>query len=396
MALGPTEGAGAKPLAAIEPVRIVAPIGDPGQESADRLSRLEVGQQFPAKILSRFDDGTFLLRIADTSARAALPSGGKVGDALLLTLLDTTPRPSFSLDAQGKAIPTLASTTTPTAVSNAGRLITDILSTANASDPTTALVSKVPLTATPGASAPTLASALQEGLSASGLFYESHVSQWAEGNRPLTDLLREPQARGAAMTGAAANAGKSSDASSATATLPALNVADVSPQVMQTRRNLMEYFSAAPLPSSSAATVAASSANGLDPGMTQMIGLQLNVLEQQKVQWQGELWPGQPLTWQVSRNDQADDDGKPRAAEEVSQQHWQSVVSFTLPNLGTVKATIDLTGNQVRVNVRTDTDEIAAMLRRHSAGLATALDAAGSVLDGLTVRRDAPVAGDDR
>ncbi len=100
MALGPAEGVGARALTGVEPVRTVGPIGDPSDESIDRLSRLEVGQQFSAKILSRFNDGTFLLRIADANARVALPAGGKVGDSLSLTLLNTAPRPTFSLDSQ--------------------------------------------------------------------------------------------------------------------------------------------------------------------------------------------------------------------------------------------------------------------------------------------------------
>jgi len=376
MALGPTEGAGARPLAAVEPVRTVGALGNSADESADRLSRLDVGQQFSAKILSRLSDGTFLLSIADTNMRVALPNGGNVGDTLLLTLLNTSPRPSFSLDAQGDAV------AEPAALSSAGRLIADILAASKPGDTAAGLVGKIPLTATPGGSASQLAAALHDTLAFSGLFYESHVGQWADGKRTLTDLLREPQAK--AGTGAgAANTGEGAAESGAKPGTAVLNTAELSPQVMQTRRNLMEYFSAAPLP--------LTPDHALDPGLTQLVSLQLNVLEQQKVQWQGEVWPGQQMSWQVNR----DDDAEAHVTNEPNRQHWQSIVSFTLPSLGLVRATIDLTGNQVQINVRTDSDQTAAMLRQHGAGLANALDAAGSVLEGLTIRHETPAEGVD-
>ncbi|MES2831573.1 MAG: flagellar hook-length control protein FliK [Pseudomonadota bacterium] len=370
MALGPTEGAGARPLTSVDPVRTVAPIGDASDESADRLARLEVGQQFPAKILSRFNDGTFLLRIADTNARVALPGGGNVGDALLLTLLNTSPRPTFSLDSRGDTA------AAPAALSSAGRLIAEILGGAKPGDGAAGLVGKLPLLSAPGGSAPQLATALQDTVAFSGLFYESHVGQWADGKRALTDLLREPQAKAGTTT---ANAGERVAETTIKPGTPVLNPADLSPQVIQTRRNLMEYFSAAPLP--------AAGSNTLDPGLAQLVGLQLNVLEQQRFQWQGEVWPGQSMTWQVNH----DEDGASAEAITPERQHWQSVVSFTLPSLGAVNAVIDLTGDQVRITVRTDNDETAATLRQNGAGLASALDAAGSVLDGLIVRRDPSV-----
>ncbi|MBR8421228.1 flagellar hook-length control protein FliK, partial [Burkholderia dolosa] len=43
-----------------------------------------------------------------------------------------------------------------------------------------------------------LRAALAQAVSASGLFYESHLAQWLAGQRPLAALMREPQARLAA------------------------------------------------------------------------------------------------------------------------------------------------------------------------------------------------------
>ena len=42
---------------------------------------------------------------------------------------------------------------------------------------------------------PQLAASLSKALSTSGVFYESHQSQWVLGERPVGDLLNEPQGK---------------------------------------------------------------------------------------------------------------------------------------------------------------------------------------------------------
>ncbi|WP_281718069.1 flagellar hook-length control protein FliK [Pandoraea apista] len=74
--------------------------------------------------------------------------------------------------------------------------------------------------AAPGSGAPALAplvaAALKEALSASGLFYESHLSQWASGSRSFEQLQAEPQLRWPASANLAAQL----RAAGADATLP--------------------------------------------------------------------------------------------------------------------------------------------------------------------------------
>lgn len=389
---------GTRALRGIEPTRPITPLGDTGQESSDRLARLEVGKQFQGQILSRFNDGTFMVRIADTSARIALPGGSQVGDDLLLTLLGTDPRATFNLDSrtagagltqdarnaqalylsnatsQKPVLPAEAGVgggAAPADLSPAGKLIADLLGAARDAGAATALVGKTPLASSAGAGAPQLATALHDTLSASGLFYESHVYQWANGQRPLTDLLREPQAKGS----------RPATGDGAAQITPST---DLSPAVLETRRNLLDYFGAAPLPMADR-----NAAGSLDPAAAQMINLQLNTLEQQRVQWQGELWPGQKLQWEVSRNDQP---GQP-ASDDPAQQQWQSVVRFSLPSLGMVSATISLAGDRVQIQVSTASEETAAALRQYGPKLASALDVAGTALDNLIIRREEPTDG---
>ncbi|VVE03535.1 flagellar hook-length control protein FliK [Pandoraea anhela] len=74
--------------------------------------------------------------------------------------------------------------------------------------------------AAPGTGAPALAplvaAALREALSTSGLFYESHLSQWASGSRSFEQLQAEPQLRWPASANLAAQL----RAAGADATLP--------------------------------------------------------------------------------------------------------------------------------------------------------------------------------
>jgi hypothetical protein len=405
------DNTGLRPVASVESTRAIAPIGDTRQDNNERLVRLEVGKQFQAQILSRFNDGTFLVRIADTAARIALPAGGKVGDGLALTLLTTDPRPTFSLDSHsGGAVVVTASgvgadsvgqtlrtagaqlaqalyqtnaseqsgdtNAAPAVLSNTGRLITELLDTARANGANTALVGKTPLATTAGQTAPQLASALQNTLTQSGLFYESHVSQWANGQRPLADLLHEPQAQNSALATAEST--------------PAPLADKLSPEVLANRKNLQEYFATGSLTNASSTLNASGTTNvatGIDPNAAQLINLQLNALEQQRVRWQGELWPGQPIEWEVSRQQQ-DSATSTQDGADTDRNHWQSVVRFSLPGLGMVSAVINLTGERVQVQVKTANSDTATALRQHGPELANALDAAGSTLEQLTIKHD--------
>jgi hypothetical protein len=123
----------------------------------------------------------------------------------------------------------------------------------------------------------------------------------------------------------------------------------------------------------------------LTPESAQTINLQLNTLEQHRVAWQGELWPGQRLEWEISE----DANGRSQSGDmEADQTSWQSTVHFDLPNLGKVSASIHLSGGHVRMHVSTLSASSAAALKAHGDALANALDAAGSTLDSLIIKQD--------
>jgi hypothetical protein len=327
------------PVAQIAATRAVAVLGDAGGESLRRLMQLEVGKAFAAEVLSRLPGGEFVVGIAGTVARMALPQGAAIGDQLHLTLIGTSPRPQFLLDAPKEA--------SAASLSPAARLI-DSLMRQQRGD---AIIAPAPLLPDAAAAAdtpaPVLASAMRAALEHSGLFYESHVAQWAAGDRPMEALLREPQMQAAATA---------TPGHGASAALPA------------------SMDAAASLPQPAA------------PDALTLAAMQLDTLEQRRVAWQGELFPGQPLHWEVRQNDEREAGAQPGAAEDA--RIWQSAVRLELPGLGAVQAQLQLRANRLQLQLQAADAGAAALMKHGGAALTLALEAAGIAVDQLSVRHE--------
>lgn len=327
----------AAPVAAALPI---AALGDPSQESLRRLTALETGKAFQAQVLSRLGNGEFVVGIADTAARMALPDGARVGDQLSLTLIAREPRPLFMLErpaAQDAAV-----------FSPAARLIAGLLQNGPATQP--ALPGLAPLARSADALQPApLETALKDSLAFSGLFYESHVAEWANGARPMAQLLREPQMQAAHV--------KAPDAGS----------------------DLRSYQSVAAADGAPPRPVA-----GMDLDAGRLITQQLDTLENRSVTWHGELFPGQPMQWEVREETGHSGSG----AADPAERSWQSVLRFELPSLGRVAATLQLHGGRLQLAVQAGSDNAAATLRAQGGTLADAMQAAGLPLDLMTVRHE--------
>ncbi|NRR30049.1 flagellar hook-length control protein FliK [Oxalobacteraceae bacterium] len=233
-------------------------------------------------------------------------------------------------------LPPLDAKTLPATLSPMARALTTMLSTAQAPAGAPVILSgKTPLTGKAAPDTATLATTLRDTLSQSGLFYESHVTEWVKGERSLTDLMREPQ-----------------------------------------MQRLMQGADAA----ARAATA------GPDLAAAQMVNQQLHAHEQARVQWHGEAWPGQPMQWEVRRDDseggkQQGKDGEPDAG-----QVWRSGVRFRFAALGQVSATVTLVGDQVHIQVQADSENAAGTLRSYAGTLEQAMEAAGAPLSSLTIK----------
>lgn len=187
-----------------------------------------------------------------------------------------------------------------------------------------------PLLPHPPPVAAELALALQRSIADSGLFYESHLAQWTLQQYPQQQLQSEPQAQWhgilAAADAAATGPGTAASAQQSNAVMP-------------------------PLPDQAAS----------------LLRLQLQTLVAQQIVWQGEPWPGQAASIHI-----ADDS---TAAHTGIQKTWRTRLELTLPLLGTVNATIALTGQHLDVALRSDSGDSAERLRATAQSLAAALDA---------------------
>lgn len=437
------DNTGIRPVASSEAIHPAATIADPRKEMAERFSQFPTGKMFKAEVLSHLTEGSFMVQVADTPIRMNLPAGTQVGESLNLKLLTSQPQPSFALET-----PASDSTSADTSLSNTGKLIDTVLRAAQKDGAQTKLVGKSALVASPGAPATQVATALKDSVTFSGLFYESHVQQWATGARSLSDLMREPQAQNSnmqlinaalrsaenpaaptdiatsaasltasepniapftnldsagndvtenshantAQTGQPPSTGTtqpSHHAASATAAYLAAQLPDT--QSAKSSSNAAEMGDKTSAPSGDNAIVsntaldtqAGARAEMISRDSAQIIAMQLETLEHQRVAWQGELWPGQKMEWEIT-----EESGNSGGGTNDEDRSWQSVIRFEMPNLGTVSATVRLTGQHVQVQVRAANNATATLLRTHGTELANAMEAAGSSLDLLTVKHD--------
>jgi hypothetical protein len=368
-----------RPPASLEAATTVVSSTDSRLEIFRRLNQIAVGRELQATVDAMLDDGTFLVKVADTTARMALPVGTKVGDTLSMVFVAKDPRPTFLLTQQQGS--------TPASLSTIARLVDHLRQAAEQDGSPSAVSTKIPLVLSPTALEPKqVATALQNALSASGLFYESHLHEWISGSRSTAELAQEPQAR---LSGSITQdtSVRTQDVANADLARLAANFREVGEGAQKLVALIRE---AQVQPANSAAidadliAPAQAALPSVEPEAARMINLQLNALEHQMVRWQGQLWPGMPLEWEIQEDNP---DGSNRQGE-AQQSAWTSTVRFELPNLGGVSATIHLLGSRVHVQVSTQTEDAASTVRAFGGLLADALEAAGAPLDSLSVKQN--------
>jgi hypothetical protein len=361
---------GLLPVALIQPLSPTATLTDaPSGTAQSGLSQLNAGQRIIADVQAQLSDGSFLVKIGDTTSRMNLPASTTVGEKLALTLIDQSPLPTFILNADPATSTTDSSivslsnnTTSPLTqiehpasltpllntnqpasttessimtLSNAGKLIASLL---QPDTPTTLLplLGKMPIVAQANVPTPQLAHALQQTVALSGLFYESHLNEWASGQRTIAEIKQEPQAS------------QTSQIVGGSETSSLVNT----------------QMASAPIN---------------NPVLGQLVHQQLQTLEQNRIVWQGELWPGQALQWEISEE----------AARHNTAQtppSWRSTVRFELPQLGVITAHLHLTGEHVSMQVHADTPAVVQRLQAQGPALDNALAAAGISLSALQVK----------
>ena len=202
------DSASALPVAATALLRSTASVADPRLDAMVRLDQIAFAPSLPRQL------------------------GGKAIDAAGLT-----PAQAAALSLANPA------PTAQTTLSAAGRLIDSLLNSSVDTQQPKTLQSALPLVIKMQADSTQLTkqltTQLHTAVTQSGVFYDSHLKQWSEGERTLLQVQAEPQNQ--------------------PRTLPAELAA-------------------------------------------QWVPAQLNALEQQRFQWHGEVWPGQAMQWEVKED----------------------------------------------------------------------------------------------
>jgi flagellar hook-length control protein FliK len=162
-----------------------------------------------------------------------------------------------------------------------------------------------------------LANKLNDALSHSGLFYESHQAQWIAGTRPTTQLLLEPQNQLAQNSLMQNTIARNTETANSTV---------ISSQTNATGN---EQRLAAP---------------AIPEHLQTLVQQQLGTLETHQVLWQGQVWQGQEMRWDVH------EESPHRNAQGVEEGQWITQIHLDLPNLGGVSARLSFNGNALNLS----------------------------------------------
>lgn len=348
------------------------------------LPEFKPGQRLTATIERPLADGQFRALVAGKTVTLALPQGVaedliQPGRTLALEVTRSTPE---AVHAQ--IVPSSAAAEAPPALSQTGRLISVLLTGQPAAEPAP-LAGGKPLLAAPPASGSPLVPVLQEALTQSGLFYESHQVQWLAGKVSTMALRQEPQGQFPVP--------QPGPAVPDTARPEVASIRDLSPAPVTTGeplapeqsesgvRRTLEFSGAesdTPTPPPSARTDSTPARGAIPDRLMPVVSQQLDALATQQFAWQGQVWPGQTMEWQI-------EDPTGGRGEAAENQDWNTSLRLTLPRLGSVEARLQLSASGVNVRLVAAEPEAQADLAANREALARGLDAAHVPLLGLTV-----------
>ena len=398
--------------------RAVTPLA-PVNPAALTLPQLGLGQTVRAQVAARLTDGSFRVVVNDAPLKLLLPSGTKAGDIVTLRVVAREPHLEFEVDRPVESV--------QPRLSGAGRLIGQILREPVQSQTPQAQ----PVISAPVLEAAKLREPLARAIQRSGLFYESHQARWVDGEYPLALLREEPQnalsglrraidqqPAGAQIPAGAlrAEAGLADEldalgpmpeeqAAEDSTALPSRSGQRSEAEVRPQEKNLLAAATLRPSadslteersgdataddPMRATSNGASHLADADDAPQARVarellpvVRQQLEAIETRQIVWRGELWPGQPIRWQI-----ADHETDPQHPE--ANREWLTRFVLRLPALGEIGADLAIGARGVRILVTAKDAAAAEALRVAAPELAQALEAAGLRVGTLEVRHHA-------
>lgn len=383
----------------------------------DVLSEFIPGQKLIAQIQFQLANGAYRASIAQRDVTLALPFSAKPGDALELEVVETEGRIAFAVSKQpaedNKGTAQAQAASASTTLSRTGQMIAKLLQNADPEQQKPApLNAGEPVLKAPPSSSKEVAPALQQAVARSGLFYESHQAAWVAGKLTETALRQEPQAQ-SARPGLQIFSAHATLPTSAPPSHPAGGtlgnidqLSRPSPAAQQTQESGIEQAQGkAPTPlnlpprsadplaeaeqgralaeaTNSEVVSTAKSRSPLNAELTPLVQQQLSSLANNVYPFQGAIWPGQQILWEIVD----EDGGRENDASEDTPRQWKTRLKLLLPSLGDIDATIQLDGNDLSVQMRSSETATRRVLKADIESLRSRLDLAGLRLTALEVK----------
>lgn len=308
-----------KALSPVQPVNPVQPAPDATQSDTPAFT---LGQKYLAQVEARLMGGSSLVNVAGQLLDMRLPSAAaKVGNRIDLTLVAQSPRLQFLLASNAPA------TSQTATLSPIGQFLAHLFKPA---PPT--LSQTTPLLPAPPTTSHALPSILQQAIAQSGLFYESHLAQWANGRKSLDSVKQMPQSALPAHTAIM------------DLETPAPDTAKILPIVQQ----------------------------------------QLQALETGQLHWRGDIWPDQAMEWIIHEQPTN------HADTTESPARWQTHLRLQLPKLSEINATLIIDAQGVRIKLNASAEATTHLMKDEQAALIAALSAAGLTVQAIEIEPHAP------
>lgn len=304
------------------------------QQSASQL-QLAPGQQVQAEVVAKLPNHLFLARIAGELFKMELPLNVQPGETMHMTFVSAEPRITFEMARADSGHPPVNISTTGKWLSS---LINNVLARESGGSQSTPQILDGPPKDTAF-----FAARLKDTLTLGGLFYESHLAEWARGDRKISQLLLEPQGKLSPRL-ANENPGAMQEGNEGSSILPGITAEEVT---------------------------ASKPAAGLiaDPQTLSIIKDQLTTLNSGMVIWNGQAWPGQRVEISVQEREAGGSDPHEKA--------WETSLRLHLPVLGEISATLRLSAAGLNVDLQTNDTKTATILREGVPVLKERVDGAG-------------------
>lgn len=337
------------------------------QQITDALSNLVPGQRILAEIQALLPNGSYRAVVAQRDITLALPFSAKPGDTLELEVTESDGKLTlaFVTNRSDNAAARAQPESSATSLSPTGKLIGDLMGdiqTDGKRAPAAPLNNAQPLVQAMPKTAAELVPVLKQALTESGMFYEAHQARWVAGELSTESLKQEPQ-------------GKFSVAQTNTA---------VNPENSPKTNNSPNVDTPANAAVATTSRTEPSTGTGIPRDLMPIVQQQLDGLANQNFAWQGQVWPGQQMRWEIGENM---DDSRSSNSDNI--QRWQTRLKLSLPQLGDIDVTLNLkAGGEVRIAVTAGSESSEARLRNEAQQLRQQFEAAGLNLTEVSVQHD--------